>query len=79
MTMMLPARGRTECFGCGRVGGAPVAEDGRCGLCLTGMSMGGRPLHPVEISPGVYVSPLTSSEVIQLDDGTWVPRSRRNS
>ena len=76
MTMMLPARGRTECLGCGRVGGAEVMQESRCGYCLTGMSMGGRPLFPVEISPGVFVSPLTSNEVVQQTDGTWIPSHR---
>jgi hypothetical protein len=74
MTMMLPARGRTECAGCGRLGGAEVDQDGRCGHCLTGLSVGGRPLYPVETSPGCWVSPLTGREVLRMPDGRWAPK-----
>lgn len=76
MTMMLPARGRTSrtsCLTCDRTGGAVVADDQRCGYCLTGLSVGGRPVHPVETAPGRWVSPLSGHEVVRQVDGTWVP------
>lgn len=61
------------CPTCGRTYGVPVEDPGRCGVCLTGLSLDGRPVHPV-CRDGRWVSPITGAECLQLPDGTWTVR-----
>ena len=59
------------CPTCRRTYGMPVDVPGRCGCCLTGLSLDGRPVHPVQRPDGMWVSPVSGAECLRLPDGTW--------
>lgn len=61
------------CPTCKRTDGRPVDDPNRCGICLTGLSFNGYPIHPRQAIDGKWVSPIVGhdGEVVQLPDGTW--------
>lgn len=60
------------CPTCGRTYGIRVEDPNRCGCCLTGLSLDGRPVHPVQGPDGKWYDPIVPSrECAQLSDGTW--------
>lgn len=67
---MIALRAAVPCPTCGRTYGSPVDAPDRCGVCLTGLSLDGHPVHPVQ-REGRWVSPITGAECAQLPDGTW--------
>lgn len=68
-----PTAAPIPCPTCGRTYGQPVDVPDRCGCCLTGLSIDGRPVHPVR-NADRWISPLSGSEVLQLPDGTFTHR-----
>ena len=62
------------CPTCKRTYGIPVDEPQRCGCCLTGLSLDGRPVFPEQAPDATWYSPVVGAEggeVVQLSDGTW--------
>jgi hypothetical protein len=59
------------CPTCGRTYGTVVDVPDRCGCCLTGLSLDGRPVHPVRRADGLWISPINGAECLRLPDGTW--------
>lgn len=64
------------CPTCRATYGVPVSVPDRCGRCLTGLSLDGRPVYPVPIGDGKWGSPITGQETLALPDGTWTIWSR---
>lgn len=66
-----------SCPTCHRTYGVHVDRPDRCGLCLTGISLDGRPVHPVQGPDGAWINPVTGDEALLLPDGTftlWLPQ-----
>jgi hypothetical protein len=62
------------CLTCKRSYGQTVDDPRRCGCCLTGLSLDGRPVFPQQAADGTWYSPVLGpggGEVVQLSDGTW--------
>jgi len=60
------------CLTCRATYGVPVEDRGRCGRCLTGLSLDGRPIFPARRSDGSWDCPCCGQKAIQLPDGTFM-------
>lgn len=59
------------CPTCGRTYGITVEIPDRCGVCITGMSIDGRPIYPKQQSDGSWRCPCCGNEAARLPDGTF--------
>lgn len=65
---------RQPCPNCGRTYGQCVGVADRCGVCLTGLSIDGRPIHPRQRPEGTWWCPCCDTEALELRDGTFMHR-----